>query len=58
MDYNKLYESLKYIQDWCQHVQRTESCNKCPMGYDKKCYVTDSSPCNWNLKEPRIKIMG
>lgn len=57
MDYEKLYESLKTIKEFCSK----SDCDTCPMsiGLDSICMVSDNKyveyPKNWELNEPIYK---
>lgn len=58
MDYEKLYESLKTIKEYCAK----SDCNTCPMSVGEnpyKCMLADNEygkyPKDWKLKEPIYK---
>ena len=59
MDYEKLYDALIVIKGVCQEMQNGSGCEKCPMSADDGaiCCVTDTSPGNWDVIHPEVKLM-
>ena len=53
MDYEKIYEALRLIQETCSGNTGVDCCQKCPLGReDGTCHITGRIPENWNIKKP------
>ena len=59
MDYKKLYDALITIRDACNEIQEEDGCEKCPMCIEQGivCCVTDTSPGNWDVIHPEVRLM-
>ena len=59
MDYQKLYDALMTISAVCDEMQNGSGCKKCPM-YSEECAVCcvgDTTPDNWDVIKPEMKLM-
>ena len=59
MDYKKLYDALMIIKSTCEQLQGGPGCEDCPMSVDDgaTCCVADTTPDNWDVIHPEIKLM-
>lgn len=59
MDYKKLYDALMIIKSTCEQLQGGPGCEDCPMSVDDgaTCCVADTTPDNWDVINPEVKLM-
>ena len=59
MNFQKLYDALITIRTVCDEMQKGSGCEKCPMCLEQGtvCCVTDTSPANWDVIKPEVKLM-
>lgn len=61
MDYQKIYEALKTIQEACKkHRNKQKSCQYCPLASNYgECHITpddEDIPAKWNVVEPEKAV--
>ena len=58
VDYEKIYNALKVIKETCtEFFSVTGRCGECPFCKKDKCLIVYTTPGNWKIKYPVVKLM-